>query len=127
MRGRKVSLVDAHDFEDGYKGKSLVTNTKHLDEDDNISETQEEENDDITHKKMRGRKVSLVDAHDFEDGYKGKSLVTNTKHLAQDDNISETQEEENDDVTHGAMQIVVERNKTGREMKKTDDSNVNIS
>ena len=79
-------------------------------------------------KKMIGGKVSLVDVHDFDDGYKGKSLVTNTKHLDEDDNISEIQEEENDDVTHGAMQTVVERNKTGRKQKKTDDdSDVNIS
>ena len=53
-------------------------------------------------KKMKSGKVSLVDEHDFEDGYKGKSLVMNAKHLDDDGNISETQEEENDDVTHGA-------------------------
>ena len=58
---------------------------------------------------------SFVDKHEFEE----KSLVTNTKSLDDDGNISDSQEEEKDDVTHGTMQTVVERKKNWQETKKS--------
>ena len=71
-------------------------------------------------KKLKGGK-SFVDKQEFEE----KSLVTNTKYLDDDGDISDSQEEENDDVTHGKMQTVVDRKKIGRKQRKAnEDSDV---
>ena len=54
-----------------------------------------------------------MDEQEFEE----KPLVTNTKNLDDDGNISDSQEEENDD-THGEMQTVVDRKKMAGNKEK---------